>query len=293
MNFTDICKRLNDSGIENSEQEAALLLEKFCGVTPSSLPIRKNEDFKAPQLDEALEKRCDGYPIQYILGEWYFYGERYIVNENCLIPRSDTEILVEKAIELLPPNAVFADLCTGSGCIAISVLAHRPDCRAYAIELYEDTLALAAENAALNGVSDRFIPVKADVLKQFDLEIFRTGSSTVNAYVSDFGGASPILDALISNPPYIRSDVVPTLKRELSYEPQAALDGGGDGLDFYRAILEKHLPLLKKDGFVAFEIGYDQGRDMTELAEKHSLKCDIIKDLSANDRVAVLLREAL
>jgi len=273
LRFEDICKKLADAGIENCETEALLLLEKFCAVTPASLPLRKKEDFTLPELINAVERRAERYPLQYILGEWYFYSEKYIVNESCLVPRPDTEILVETAVNNLPQNAVFADLCTGSGCIAISVLANRADCRTLAVELYEDTLALAEKNAELNGVSERFFPLRADVL--YPLQI-------------SAGSAEPPFDAILSNPPYIRSDVINSLQKETLFEPRMALDGGEDGLIFYRAILTHHAQLLKENGFIAFEIGYDQAALLKELALSHSFTCEIIKDLGGNDRVALL-----
>ncbi len=245
-----------------------MLLEKFCGISSAALPLIDGQDFDEPELISAVSCRSKRYPLQYILGEWYFFGEKYIVNENCLVPRPDTEILVEKAISELPENAIFADLCTGSGCIAISVLAHRKDCRAFAVELFESTLDIAIKNAELNGVSDRFTPVLADVLKPIKLDV-------------------PI-DAIVSNPPYIPTEVVKGLEDEVQMEPKAALDGGVDGLDFYRAILKNHLHLLKKDGFAAFEIGYDQGASLKSLALEHSMSAHIIPDYGGNDRVAFL-----
>ncbi len=140
----------------------------------------------------ALRRLRDREPLAYILGEWYFYEEVYSVSPDCLIPRPETELLVEELIRRLPENAVFADLCTGSGCIAISTLVHRPDCRAVAVDLSEKALALAAANAGRNGVADRLILRRADVLTGTALESDR-------------------FDAVVSNPPYIASSVIDTL----------------------------------------------------------------------------------
>ena len=215
------------------------------------------------------------YPLQYILGEWYFYREKYIVNESCLIPRSDTEILVEKAICELPENASFADLCTGSGCIAVSILANRGDCVASAFEISRDALALARQNAELNGVSGRFHSFEADVLKPI-----LVGAEN----------EKPIFDAILSNPPYIKTELISCLDEEVKKEPSIALDGGDDGLVFYRAIIKNHSPLLKEKGFIAFEIGYDQGDEIRSLSAMHGFSCEIIKDYGGNDRVAFLRR---
>lgn len=273
MRYYDICELLKNAGIDNAEYEASLLLERFCNISPAELLVSKNKDFECAELYAAAKKRALRYPLQYILGECYFYDEKYLVNENCLIPRSDTEILVELAIERLPKNSLFADMCTGSGCIAVSVLAHRQDCTGVALELYEDTLKLAEKNAKLNGVSERFITICCDVLKNETILI---------------NDSPPQFDAILSNPPYIRSSVIESLTPEVKHEPRAALDGGDDGLIFYRSILSQHSPLLKEDGFIAFEIGYDQGTQICAIAEQFSFSCEIIQDFGRNDRVAFL-----
>lgn len=215
--------------------------------------------------NEALNRLEDGDPFAYVIGEWYFYSETYKVSPDCLIPRPDTEHIVDYLIKNLPENAVFADLCTGSGCIAISTLKHRPDVKAIAIDISEGALALAKENSALNGVSDRISFVKKDVLK--------------GDCLSDM-----ILDAISANPPYIPSGVIPTLSEQVRREPIIALDGGGDGLDFYRVIFDSYKRNVKSGGFIVCEIGYDQGEAAKEL-----FGCKIYKDYGGNDRVAVRL----
>ncbi len=273
MSFEQICQRLKSAGISNCEREASLLLEKFCNISPATLPFCRSEDFAEPELLSAVEKRCSHYPLQYILGEWYFYREKYIVNEHCLVPRSDTEILVDLTVNKLPRDSLFADLCTGSGCVAVSVLANRPDTSAFAFDIFCETLDLAKKNAELNGVSDRFYPILADVLKP----------------ISIYGNADEkFLDAIISNPPYIKTNEIDCLSIEVSHEPRAALDGGVDGLDFYRIIIEKHSSLVKKGGFIALEIGYDQADDIKTLAANCGFSAEIIKDFGGNDRVALI-----
>lgn len=271
MLYSEMCEKLKNAGIENPFLEVSLLLEKFCGVCASSVPFMGEKDFSCDELSRAIELREAHYPLQYILGEWYFFAEKYIVDESCLIPRSDTEILVEKAIELLPENAFFADFCTGSGCIAISTLAHRKDCTALALDISSGALALAEKNAAINGVADRISFFEADILRDI--------------HISQDDG---IFDAILSNPPYIRTSVIETLSDEVKKEPRIALDGGEDGLIFYRTILEKHTHLLKKDGFILFEIGYDQGDEISALANENGFSCEIIRDLSGCDRVVFL-----
>lgn len=214
----------------------------------------------------AVERMKQGEPLGYILGEWYFYGLTFLLNRDCLIPRPETEHLVEYLIGNLPKNAFFLDLCTGSGCIAVSVLKHRPDCKALAADLSEGALAMAKKNAEMNGVSDRIAFLRADILK----EIILPGDP----------------DAIASNPPYIRRDVIPSLSEQVRREPVLALDGGEDGLIFYRRLVNDYFPKLKKGAFLAVEIGYDQGDAM------RSLGCDAVyRDYSGNDRVAVFQKK--
>ena len=271
MTYRELYERLTLGNIENSEWDAACLLSHFCGISLSTVYADTERDYAlSGDLENAVARRLAHEPLQYILGEWEFYRQTYEVTPDCLIPRSDTECLVEEAIKLLPHGALFADLCTGSGCIAISTLAERPDTRAYALEKFPATLALAERNAQRNGVRDRFEPICADVLLLPSLP---------------FGS----LDAILSNPPYIATREIQALSQEVHAEPYAALDGGEDGLDFYRAILKNWSHLLKKDGFILFEIGYDQGAALTELSHAYGFQSVCIKrDLGGNDRVAIL-----
>lgn len=255
MAYENICKKMIAAGIENAAFEARLLCDAFQGEA----------------LTVALNRRLEGYPLQYLLGEWDFYRQTYEVNEHCLIPRPDTELLVEQAIRRLPANAEFLDLCTGSGCVAISTLCERSDTTAVAVDLFDETLALAKRNAARNGVEGRASFVPADVLRSPDAHFERSS-----------------FDAILSNPPYIQNRVVPTLQKEVQFEPAAALCGGEDGLDFYRAILTLWRPLLKPQGFFLFEIGYDQADDLRALGAQCGLAAEIFRDYGGNDRVVYL-----
>ena len=271
MTYRDLCARLKQASIDSPEWDAALLLEHFCQVHPSAVGLDPTADYSSQALEKAVKQREARFPLQYILGEWSFYRQTYEVTPDCLIPRSDTEILVEEAIRRLPHGAHFADLCTGSGCIAISTLCERPDTTAYAIDKFEATLAVAMRNASKNGVANRLSLSVADVLKD-------------GALPSDMQ-----FDAILSNPPYIRTSVVGELAPEVLAEPAAALDGGSDGLLFYRAILQNGKKHLKNGGFFLFEIGFDQAEDIARLAKEAGYPCcKIIKDLSGNDRVAFI-----
>lgn len=263
MTGKEIAEALKLGGVENYIFEAKILCEELFGN------FSEERDYTSENIEKAVQKRCEGYPLQYILGKWWFWDCEFFVDENCLIPRADTESIVETAVKLLPPDAYFADLCTGSGCIAISILNTLKSSRADAYELYEKTLDIAKKNAAHNRVDARFCGILGDVLSK--------------TLLGDKKYA-----AIISNPPYIRSDVVPTLDRDVLCEPKAALDGGDDGLIFYRAILDNFTENLKDGGMFIFEIGYDQGEDITRIAIERGMSCRLFTDLCGNTRGAVI-----
>ena len=271
MTYRALCALLTGAGIESAEWEAQCLLRHFFSLSPSMIPLLDDRDFDTPRFMDAVKRRTEREPLQYILGTWDFYRQTYEVSPDCLIPRSDTEILVETAIRYLPAHAHFADLCTGSGCIAVSVLAERPDTRAIAVDKFESTLSLATRNATKNGVSERFTPRLADVLEE--------------APIPD----GMLLDAILCNPPYIPSKDVATLAPEVHFEPYAALDGGEDGLLFYRRMLRDFKRYLKPDGWFLFEIGFDQGDALRALSHAFGYsETRIFCDLGGNDRVALI-----
>ena len=272
MTYRQLCTLLQEAQIENAEWDALCLMEHFLSLTPSLLRAAPDRNYENENLEDAVRRRVAHEPLQYILGEWDFYRQKYEVSPNCLIPRSDTEILVENAIRLLPIRAHFADLCTGSGCIAISTLAERPDTTAVALEKFPVTLVLAMRNATKNRVDNRFCGILEDVL---------------NTPVRIVEHAP--FDAILSNPPYIPTADIKELSPEVHAEPMVALDGGNDGLIFYRAILKNYAPLLKEDGFFLFEIGFDQADDLTTLAKEHNFAhVRIIRDLGGRDRVVYI-----
>ena len=264
MTLQEATARLREVGIENADWEARQLFCHFGGLRPSDL-IGTDPDVSAPALTDAIRRRIAREPLQYILGEVGFYRESYLVTPACLIPRPDTELLVEEAIRRLPPQGTFADFCTGSGCIAISVLCARTDLTADAYDISEDALALARKNAERNGVADRIRFHACDIL---------TTPPTA------------AWDAILSNPPYIPTETVDTLLPELSHEPRIALDGGPDGMDFYRAILGgTSAPLY------LFEIGYDQKEAIEALASVHGYPVEVLTDLGGNPRCAVIKKK--
>lgn len=274
MTYNEICLALANAEIENNRGETAMLICHFCNVTKADLLLRRDEDFDSPELVAAVEKRCKHYPLQYILGYWSFCNETYKVTENTLIPRQDTEKLVELAIKLVPENARLIDLCTGSGCVAISTLAARQDCHAVAVDLFPETLEVARENAETNGVGDRMGFLAQDVLYPSFMESLGT------------------FDCILSNPPYIETHQISLLDDELFYEPRAALDGGDDGLDFYRVIIGEYGEYLSNSGIMLLEIGCDQAKSVAAIAAAAGMRCEIYKDYGGNDRIAYLKKAA-
>ena len=274
MTYRGICAALREAGVDQPERDAELLLEHFCGASLSRVLAEPERQYGGEALCRAVEERCRRVPLQYIIGVWDFYRQTYEVSPDCLIPRQDTEILVEEAVSSLPRGAFFADVCTGSGCIAVSVLAERRDTHALAVELSAPALKLAGRNAERNGVSERFVPMRADALRlsRSDLRQF------------------PSPDAILSNPPYIRTGVLDTLAPEVRREPRMALDGGADGLRFYRALIALAAWWLKPEGFCLFEIGFDQAGELDALAKEGGFSCRILRDLGGCDRVAMLRR---
>ncbi len=266
MTYREICESFKKVNIENARGEAELLIREICHGFSEDI------DYREEKLYDAVKCRCEGYPLQYIIGKWWFARCEFEVSEDCLVPRPDTEAVVEEAVRLLPRNARFADLCTGSGCIAISIVDLRRDTSGVAVELYPKTLELAKRNAAKNKVEERIDFIKGDVLSGEVL-------------------SGEVFDAIISNPPYIKTEVIDTLSVEVKHEPRAALDGGEDGLIFYRAIVEKNQKNLAADGCFIFEIGYDQADDIKVIAAERGFSCIVKKDLGGNDRVAVLTRK--
>ena len=269
MKRSELAALLADCGAEYPDAEARMCFDALASSSLPPLPDPDSAD--AGIADEALyaiaEGRKQRKPIQYLLGKAWFYRECYEVSEACLIPRADTEHLVEYAIKHLPKNAFFADLCTGSGCVAISVLCARPDCKAIAVDLSRDALAVAKRNARSHKVEDRLSFIETDALTYIPQKPF---------------------DAILSNPPYIKREVVPTLEKEVLFEPTMALDGGKDGLDFYRAFCKNSSLYIYKGGFMALEIGFDQKEAIEALAKEQNLHCSIYKDYGGLDRLAVL-----
>lgn len=227
------------------------------------------DEFGERSISAALARCEQGEPLAYLLGEQPFWRYTFKVTPDVLIPRPDTERAIECALANLPRGGRFADLCTGSGCIAISICGERSDVSGVMVDLSPKALEIAKENARSIGVSDRLTAIEADILCDDPL--------------------SEPLDLIISNPPYIPADVIAEYP-SLAYEPRMALDGGEDGLRFYRALIDRYARFLKPEGVFVFEIGYDQRQSVIALAENAGFTCTVTNDYGGNDRVALLKR---
>ncbi len=272
--YHSLTKALESIGIDTPAYEASILLQAFTRASQAGLMTDRDRLYADPALEKAVARRLAREPLQYILGEWEFYGCQFMINEHCLVPRPDTELLVETAIRILPHRAHVVDLCSGSGCVAVATLVHRPDVTADALELYPEALGLACRNAERNGVAERFIPVEADLLGD--------GVSRLTPYAP--------YDAILSNPPYIPTADIAELSPEVKHEPFAALDGGADGLTFYRAILRDYAPLVKPGGYILLEMAYNQAEDLKRLTAEYlpMASVEILRDLGGNDRVTLI-----
>lgn len=270
MNYTEAflmgMQKLKEAQIGEAQLDARLLLEEVCGTDHNTLLChgdREVSEAEEEQYRKALERRAVHVPLQHLLGYQDFMGLRFQVNEYVLIPRQDTEILVEEAMRYLHDGMRILDLCTGSGCILLSLLHYSNDCEGVGVDISQEALQVAAQNAELLGI-------RADFLKS-DLYEKVTGK----------------FDLLVSNPPYIERKVIPTLMEEVrEYDPYIALDGGEDGLDFYRRIIGGAQDYLKRGGQILMEIGSGQAKAVSELLREAGFKeIDVCRDFAGLDRV--------
>lgn len=259
-------KVLSMADIAEAKTDAWLLLEMVCKIDRSFYYLHMAEEMPEEQMSEyqiALRKRAEHVPLQYIVGETEFMGLKFKVNSSVLIPRQDTETLVEEALKVVRPGMRVLDLCTGSGCVIVSILHNVSDVEGYAVDISKQALNVAKENARLNDVSVLF--------EHSDLFDHVTGT----------------FDVIVSNPPYICTDEIAKLMPEVrDFEPMEALDGKEDGLYFYRKIIGQCKQYLNPEGHLLFEIGYDQGQKVSALMREigfHDVQ--VIKDLARKDRV--------
>lgn len=272
--YEEGCAKLKAADVLDFETDARLLLEFICHTDWSTLLVHGSrpvsEEERAGFL-ALLERRAMRIPLQQLTGEQFFCGMSFLVNEHVLIPRQDTEILVEQAAKRLKPGMALLDMCTGSGCILISLLGMVQGVRGMGVDISKEALRTAAENGRR-------------LLQNSEQPRWRLGN-----LFEDLPADENIFDMIVSNPPYIPSGEIEKLMPEVSvHEPREALDGSEDGLLFYRRILAESGPFLKREGRILFEIGCDQGEAVKELMEKAGFtEIEIIKDYAGLDRVVL------
>lgn len=259
-------KCLTDAGVPDAALDAWYLLQMVCRIERSYYYVHGEEDITQDAQKEyeiAVQKRAEHIPLQYIIGEQEFMGLRFKVNSNVLIPRQDTETLVEQVLKIVKPGMKVLDLCTGSGCVLISVLKNAPELTGMGSDISKTALLVAKENAELHEVDAEW--VRSDL----------------------FDNITETFDVIMANPPYIPTGEILSLMPEVrDFEPENALDGGADGLDFYRKIAGQVKDYLNPGGYVYMEIGYDQGEAVSELMRNAGFtEVEVIKDLARNDRV--------
>ena len=269
MTLNQAAEILKEANIESPLHDAREIFRHIGGMSSGELVFR-DAICDNPEVENAVRLRAKRYPLQYIIGSVDFYRESYTVTPDCLIPRSDTELLVDYAVKNLPSGAHFIDLCTGSGCVAVSTLKNTVNTTATAVDISRGALEVAKKNAKRNSVENRISFVELDVTK---------------------GSIDEPFFALLSNPPYVTVKDYNNLEKEIFCEPKIAFLGGDDGMDFYRIITETYKDRLDAGGFIAYEIGYDQKEAIKDIAKKCHMTCEILKDLAGNDRVAILKKQ--
>lgn len=269
---------LAQAGCDSPDFDAGCLFEKMFGLDRQQRILQSSAEAEAEKTAQYLafaRERAGGRPLQYILGEWPFLGMVLEVGEGVLVPREETELLVRTAAEMLREreNPQIADLCAGTGAVALGLASLLPDAHVKAVEKFPAAMDYLRRNIEKTGLS-RVEAVSLDVLDTSLAECF------------------PALDAVVSNPPYVCREEISTLQREVRHEPHEALDGGEDGLVFYRAIAEIWLPKLKPGGIAAVEIGEGQAEDVAELFAGKLEEIHVYRDFNGTERVVSGTRRA-
>lgn len=274
--YREAVKTLSNSECDSPEFDAQQLIYYCFGYNKTQLLMNSGtavDEVKLIHFEDCVKRRCNHEPLQYIVGMWGFHKFSFKVGEGVLIPRPETELLVDFAVEKIQKNrySVVFDLCCGSGCIGLSVAKLCPNVKVYCIDISDTALDYTRQNKELL-CADNVTVVKTDIRES-------TG----------FIGL-PRPDIILSNPPYICTDEIKELQPEIAFEPTLALDGGADGLDFYRSLSEIWYPFINRGGYLAMECGEEQAADILSLFIGKADKGKIIKDASGIDRVVTVAR---
>ena len=257
-------EKLRAAQIENASFDASCLVENITGLSRTKIMLCDDDiaDEQAELVERAVLRRISGEPLQYILGEWDFFGRTFEVGEGVLVPRPETELLVELALEKLRNvryPAVF-DLCAGSGCVGLTIAAERPDAHVWLFEKYDEAFHYLKRNIKKLGLTN-VQAVQHDITLGYDDKISETP------------------DLIVSNPPYLRTDELDGLSTEVMYEPATALDGGKDGVDFYRIIASRWLPNVNKHGGIIFECDPSQTLKIADMLMPYAMRVKIVTDI--------------
>lgn len=265
---------LKENNIDEPILKTRIILVNILSESKEYLIIHEKEEL-SKEVEELyianIQKLCNDIPLQYIINRQEFMGLEFYVDENVLIPQPDTEILVEEVIDISKREGKknILDLCTGSGAIGISIANSISECNITLSDISKDALEVAKENCIKHKVEDRVTIIQSDLFENID--------------------ENNKFDIIVSNPPYIKTDVIKTLDKEVQNEPILALDGGEDGLKIYRRIINEAYKFLEIDGYLCLEIGYDQKDEVIKLIENIGEYTNIYskKDLAGNDRIVV------
>lgn len=277
MKLNSVCNEITSqlgTVSENPYFEAKELIKHVCCLNETEFLLSRDKEIsieREEKLYQLAKQRVSGFPLQYILGEWDFMGHTFLVGEGVLIPRPETEILCQYVIDFLKNTSepCVIDLCSGSGCIALSVKIAVENAEVYSVEKSEDAYRYLEQNNANLCKDSPVTLIRGDIFK-----------------IDDFGNL-PLADVIVSNPPYINSDEIELLQKEVRYEPVMALDGGEDGLDFYRCIITKWERILKPDGIFAFECGEEQADKIKIILKENGFDSFICKDYNNIERFVI------
>lgn len=256
-------EKLRAAQIENASFDASCLVENITGLSRTKIMLCDDDiaDEQAELVERAVLRRISGEPLQYILGEWDFFGRTFEVGEGVLVPRPETELLVELALEKLRNvrYPVVFDLCAGSGCVGLTIAAERPDAHVWLLKIRR-SFSLSQTQYQKLGITN-VQAVQHDITLGYDDKIFETP------------------DLIVSNPPYLRTDELGGLSTEVMHEPVTALDGGTDGVDFYRIIASRWLPNVNKHGGIIFECDPSQTLEIADMLMPYAMRVKIVTDI--------------